>query len=390
MQMPDYSTISIYLYSEKYILAFVGFIASFIITLSLIPLIIRWSERKNLLDQPNARKVHKMPISRFGGIGIFAGFMMNSFIWFFLGDNYTLAFLILSLWILFIIGVVDDFKELSPKIKFLGQFLAAFIICFTGLRIESLYGIFGIVEMPLVMQYVFTIILITGIINALNLIDGIDGLAGGLGFISTMVLFIFLILQKDWMFAIVAISLGGALLAFLRFNFSPAKIFMGDAGSLVTGFILAILGIKLISGNYGTNYLSTHSEAVVIVTGILLVPVYDTIRVFVSRMLQGNPPFQADKTHIHHLILFTGLNHRKAALVLYVAHILVIITAILIRNLSPAIAILLLAAEAVILSELLTIRKLFLMSLKKRVSANNMQSLSAQNKLMSNHFKEKF
>jgi len=375
-------------YSEHYTLAIITFITAFVVTFSLIPLIIKWSNKRNFLDQPNARKVHKIPISRLGGLGIFSGFILNALIWYFLGDPQNLIFLILSLCILFIVGIVDDFKELSPKIKFLVQFLAAFMICFSGLRIESLYGIFGIGDLPTIVQYIFTIILITGIINALNLIDGVDGLAGGLGFISSMALFIFLIYQKEWMYALVSISLGGALLAFLKFNFSPAKIFMGDAGSLITGFVLAVLGLKVITGNQDTAYLLSHSEAVVVVSGILLVPVYDTIRVFISRMLRGSSPFKADQTHIHHLILFTGLSHRKVAVVLYFAHIIVILTAILIRKLNPGQAVLFLGFEAILLSEGLTIRKLIISVFNKRRKIQSMQVLNAQNKLIVNHFKK--
>jgi UDP-GlcNAc:undecaprenyl-phosphate GlcNAc-1-phosphate transferase len=174
-------------------------------------------------------------------------------------------------------------------------------------------------ELPLSAQYTFTLLAIVGITNAFNLIDGIDGLAGGLGFMSLVTLGLFLTMSGDNNTALIAFALAGAILAFLYFNFNPARIFMGDTGSLILGFVIAVLAVRLLQVNIASGH-PVLPHAPVFLLGIVLIPVFDTLRVFAIRIWNGKSPFSADKTHIHHLLTNNGFSHAFAAKMICFIH----------------------------------------------------------------------
>ena len=196
------------LYFSNYKFALLCFITAFVVTLITIPPIITLVKKYRLYDIPDARKEHSAPIPTMGGI-------------------------------------MDDLKDLSAKYKFIVQAGLAALIAVSGIRITSFEGLLGIHELPIMAQYSFTFLAIVGITNAFNLIDGIDGLAGGLGFMSLITLGIFLTMSGDVNTALIAFALAGGILAFMYFNLNPARIFMGDTGSLVLGFVVAVLCIRL-------------------------------------------------------------------------------------------------------------------------------------------------
>jgi UDP-N-acetylmuramyl pentapeptide phosphotransferase/UDP-N-acetylglucosamine-1-phosphate transferase len=212
------------------------------------------------------------------------------------------------------------------------QLALATLIAISGIRISSFDGLFGINELPLIAQYTFTILAIVGITNAFNLIDGIDGLAGGLGFMSLVTLGLFLIMSGDVNTALVAFALAGGLLAFLYFNFNPARIFMGDTGSLIVGFVIAVLCIRLMQVNaFVTKPYLTHAPTFVL--GIVFIPVFDTLRVFAIRIWNGGSPFVADKTHIHHLLTNAGYSHVLATRMICCIHGFILIEGYWLREL---------------------------------------------------------
>lgn len=292
--------------------ALLSFISAFVVTLICIPPIIHLINRFRLYDVPNARKLHSTPIPTMGGIAIMAGMMMSLFLWFPFSNELALVAFFFSVAVLFGLGILDDLKDLSARYKFIIQAGLAALIALSGIRITSFEGLLGIGELPLAAQYSFTIIAIVGITNAFNLIDGIDGLAGGIGFMSLMTLGFFLTLSGDANTALIAFALAGGILAFLYFNFNPAKIFMGDTGSLLLGFVTAVLCVRLLQVNQIIEG-QAIPNAPVFVLGIVLIPVYDTLRVFATRMWKGNSPFEADRTHIHHLLTNQGFSHGFAA-----------------------------------------------------------------------------
>jgi UDP-GlcNAc:undecaprenyl-phosphate GlcNAc-1-phosphate transferase len=300
--------LQIYLNFSDYKFAILCFTTAFVVTLIAIPPIIRFILKYKLCDVPDHRKEHTVPIPTMGGIAILAGMMASLAFWFPFSNEIPQIVFFFSIAVLFALGIMDDLKDLSAKYKFIVQIALAILIAVSGIRIVSFEGMFGIYELPLSAQYTITVLAIVGITNAFNLIDGIDGLAGGIGFMSLVTLGIFLTMNGDINTALIAFALAGGMLAFLYFNFNPARIFMGDTGSLILGFVVAVLCIRLMQVNlFAAKPVLPHP--IIFVLGIVWIPVFDTIRVFAVRMWKGKSPFAADRTHIHHLLTNNGYSH---------------------------------------------------------------------------------
>ncbi|MEJ0102644.1 MAG: MraY family glycosyltransferase [Bacteroidota bacterium] len=304
---------------HEYRIALLSFFSAFVVTLITIPPILQLVKKYSLYDVPDHRKEHKIPVATFGGVAIWAGMVTSIMLWFSFSNQAVVISFMFSLVILFSLGIMDDLKNLSARYKLVIETGLAIIMAIAGTRITTFNGLFGINELPLTAQYTFTVLAIVGITNAFNLIDGIDGLAGGLGFMSLITLGIFLTLCGDKNMALIAFSLAGGLLAFLYFNLNPARIFMGDTGSLILGFVIAIMCIRLIQVN---NSLQSPivPHAPIFALGIVLIPVFDTFRVFSIRMWKGKSPFSPDKTHIHHLLTNSGFSHSFAAKLICTIH----------------------------------------------------------------------
>lgn len=332
--MKSHHLLQIDLHLHDYKFALLCFISAFVVTLISIPPIISLINRYRLFDMPSDRKLHAAPVPTMGGIAILAGMIMSLLLWFpFNGRPAEICFFF-SVLVLFGLGILDDLKDLSARYKFVIQAGLASLIALSGIRVTSFEGLFGLYELPLSAQYTFTILAITGITNAFNLIDGIDGLAGGIGFMSLTTLGLFLTISGDNNTALIAFALAGGLLAFLYFNFNPAKIFMGDTGSLLLGFVTAVLCIRLMQVNNMTA-LPVLPHAPLFVLGIVLIPVFDTLRVFTVRIWKGKSPFEADKTHIHHLLTNQGFSHGFAAKLICFLHGFVLIEVYWLRWMKP-------------------------------------------------------
>jgi UDP-GlcNAc:undecaprenyl-phosphate/decaprenyl-phosphate GlcNAc-1-phosphate transferase len=309
---------------SAYKFGILAFVTAFVVAMIVMPVLIRVIYRFKLFDIPDRRKEHLAPIPTMGGIASVIGMAVGCMLWFqFTRDIVTVSFLF-SIAVLLAIGMMDDMKNLQARYKFAIQLSVALLIAFSGVRITSFNGLFGIYELSSSAQYTFTILALTGITNAFNLIDGIDGLAGGLGFMCLIILGIFLTLSGDANIAIIAFALGGGLLGFLYYNFNPAKIFMGDTGSLVLGFVIAVLCVRLIQLNVGVNNpVLPHSP--VFALSVVAIPVFDTLRVFALRIWNGRSPFSPDKNHIHHLLTNNGWSHSTASKLLCGVHAVVLV-----------------------------------------------------------------
>jgi UDP-GlcNAc:undecaprenyl-phosphate/decaprenyl-phosphate GlcNAc-1-phosphate transferase len=331
------------LYFQDYKFALLCFVTAFTVSLICIPPLISLIKKYRLYDVPNARKEHIIPVPTMGGIAVFAGMMMALFCWFPFSTEAPQICFFLSILVLLALGIMDDLKDLSAKYKFIVQTGLAFLIALSGIRITSFDGLLGIHELPLMAQYIFTVLAIVGITNAFNLIDGIDGLAGGIGFMSLVTLGIFLTANGDVNTALIAFALAGGIFAFLYFNFNPAKIFMGDTGSLLLGFVIAVLSLRLMQVNVQvSNPVFPHAS--VFVLSIVLIPVFDTLRVFAVRIWNGKSPFSADKTHIHHLLTNQGFSHGFASKLICFLHGVLLMEAYWLRNLRQEWALLILVA----------------------------------------------
>lgn len=307
-------------------------VTAFIVTLLAIPPLIYFIKKYKLFDQPNARKEHTTPIPTMGGLAIFTGMCSALLIWFPFTNNLAQICFFFSIIVLTGLGIMDDLKDLSARYKFIIQIGLATLIALSGIRITSFEGLFGVYELSLSAQYTMTILAIVGITNAINLIDGIDGLAGGLSFMTLITLGLFLTIGKDANTALIAFAVAGGILAFLYFNLNPARIFMGDTGSLVLGFVISVLCIRFIQINPG-NTSSVISYAPVFTLGLVMIPVFDTIRVFGMRIWRGKSPFVADRTHIHHLLTNAGISHAMATRIICFIHAVILIDVYVMRNL---------------------------------------------------------
>jgi UDP-GlcNAc:undecaprenyl-phosphate GlcNAc-1-phosphate transferase len=360
--------LQINLHFQDYKFAILCFITAFVVTMMTIPIIIKFAKKYSLYDMPNERKEHAFPIPTMGGIAVVAGMMTALLMW--LPSHYEamqISFFF-SVIVIFFMGIMDDVKDLPARYKFLIQIGLAILMATAGIRITSFEGFLGIYELPLTAQYTFTLLTIVGVTNAFNLIDGIDGLAGGLGFMSLITLGIFLTLNNDMTSALIAFSLAGGIVAFLYFNFNPAKIFLGDTGSLVLGFSISVLCIRLMQ----VNTVTTLPHVPTFILGIVFIPVFDTLRVFAIRIWKGKSPFQADRTHIHHLLTNSGFGHAFATRLICCLHGFILIEVYWLREMKDEYVLLILITFMLIITRILkNIRGLF-----KKPSTGLSRSLS--------------
>jgi UDP-GlcNAc:undecaprenyl-phosphate/decaprenyl-phosphate GlcNAc-1-phosphate transferase len=309
---------------------------SFIITFLAVPVIMKIAETKNLYDIPDGRKLHTKPIASLGGIGIFGGFFLASLLSISVKANPEFQYFFASAIVIFFLGIKDDILVLTATKKFIGQVLAAAIIIHLGgIRIDSMYGLLGIYDLPEAFSLALSYMTIIVVVNAYNLIDGVDGLAGTLGLLTMSVFGSYFFMVGMPAYSLIAFAMAGSLLAFLIFNYNPAKIFMGDTGSLMLGMVNAILAIKFITVAASPAAVFPIESSVAVGFSILMVPLADTLRVFSIRILQGRSPFTPDRNHIHHLMLDRGLNHKHVTLSCLLLNVIFIAIAYFGRSMGP-------------------------------------------------------
>ncbi len=305
---------------------------AFLITFFAIPIIIQVARRKKLFDEPDERKVHKVVIPTLGGLGIFGGFILATLIGAPVGSN-ELQYFAAAAIVIFFLGIKDDILILSAAKKFIGQLVAAgIIIKFGGVQLSNMHGFLGITTIPYVASIILTFFTIIVVINSFNLIDGIDGLAGSLGLLTSLVFGLYFFYAGQLLYGVMALSLAGSLVGFLIYNFSPAKIFMGDTGSLLIGLINSILVVKFINIAGSPIGKFPLEAAPAIGFAILIVPLFDTLRVFAFRILSRRSPFSPDRTHVHHFLLEKGYSHKKITLLCVACNIGLILMAFFLRS----------------------------------------------------------
>ena len=327
------------MFNTEYNILF-AFATSLIIAYLVIPKLIIFADKYRLSDVAGKRASHKGSVPIFGGVAIFSGLIFSLLFW---SDIIKIQFLVTSFVIVFFIGIIDDLLGISPYKKLVGQLIAILIIVYLGgLQIDSMHGVLGIYEMPDIVATLFTAFVVIVITNGFNLIDGIDGLAGGVGVVSSFSFGVVAFFMKQFDMAIISFSLMGALLAFLRYNFYPAKIFMGDTGSLLVGVILSVLAINLIDEGIQIEMFNFPNKGPVLSIVFLALPLFDSLRVFIARIRKGRHPLYPGRGHIHHALLKLGVGHKKTSLLLCVFSILLIPIAfsLLELNINASIAIL--------------------------------------------------
>ena len=293
-----------------------------------------------MLDTPGGRKIHTVDTPSMGGVPIFIGFVVAVSIWVPLEYLRDIKYVLGALGIMFIIGFRDDLINLRAFQKLFGQIAAALIITIVcDIRIMSLYGLFGVYELPEIVSYAISLFTIIVITNAFNLIDGIDGLAGTVGLVSSLFFGVWFYLAGLEAYSFICFAILGSILAFLQFNWAPSKVFMGDTGSLLIGFFLSIITIRFIETNYVLADTEPHKFVAFIGPSIavLIVPLYDTLRVFIKRVLKGKSPMHPDKTHLHHILLRLGCTHAQATAILATVNIIFVLLALVLKDFSDAV-----------------------------------------------------
>lgn len=300
-------------------------VLSALVTWMCIPSILHVARARHLYDDiGHFRKEHDHGIPRLGGVAIFISFNITSLLFGIIDKSLPFNDMLAACIILFVLGLKDDLSGVNPSTKFMIQaFVAAVLAVPADIRVTSMYGIFGIYNLPYIPSVLLSVLLIMLIVNSFNLIDGINGLAATTGIIANCTFAFLFICLRQYELAAIGLTMSGAILGFLRFNLTPARIFMGDTGALMIGLISAVMALKFISlSTVPNNGLPPMFYSPAMVIAILAGPVFDTLRVFILRLTKGKSPFEADRNHIHHRLLELGLNHGQATLFLSVISLL--------------------------------------------------------------------
>jgi UDP-GlcNAc:undecaprenyl-phosphate/decaprenyl-phosphate GlcNAc-1-phosphate transferase len=310
-------------------------ITAFVVSVFIFPILIKYSHKKKIWDEPSHRRINKRVIPSIGGVAIFFGFATSTLIWVDVLKWHDFKVILGILFITFILGLCDDLVHIKPSVKLLGQTIAGSLAFFLlDIRLSSFYGLMDGSFNPLVSYFItiFTIIILT---NSFNLIDGIDGLAGTFASVALLFFGSWFLLVGDVNYSILCFSLAGAIVAFLIFNWEPSRILMGDTGALLIGMMLSITVIGFINRNSSlpsdADYKFNAPIAVSIC--VMIISIVDTVRVIIIRVSKGMSPLVADKRHIHHALVRVGLRHKQCVLLLAGIHLTFIAAALVFRPL---------------------------------------------------------
>lgn len=305
---------------------FVPFLIALIVAYVLTPGVKKLAIKVGAVDKPNARKVHTHAIPRLGGLAIYVGFMAA--VLFCVPVRHELLGLLLGCTAIVALGIWDDICNISAKVKLVGQIVAACIPIAFGIQIEWLTNPFGtLIVLPELVAIPVTIFWIIGFTNTVNLIDGLDGLAAGVSFIASVSMFLLAYTMNQYLPAMIIVAMAGAALGFLQYNFNPAKIFMGDTGSMLLGYTMAVAAVL--------GLVKTAATIALVVPLIALgLPILDTLFAIIRRKMSGVPIFQPDKGHLHHRLLALGMSQKQAVLIMYFVSIVLGIVALFVANVS--------------------------------------------------------
>jgi len=299
--------------------AFLAALTAFFFGFLVTPIVIFIFKKNNVLEAPGGRKIHTGLVPSMGGIAIVLATFIGLASWLTLDQLGFVRYLLIALALMFTLGLRDDLVELSAIQKLAGQCVAAFlVVVMADIRLTGFYGCFGIYEIPLSVSYLLSFLTIIVLTNAFNLIDGLDGLAGTISVVTLSFLGWWFMASELFPYGIIALTMVASILSFMLYNWHPAKIFMGDTGSLSIGFLISVLIILFIDYNGTMLEMQGIKFNAPIATGValLIVPIYDTARIFIKRARKGRSPLAPDKSHVHHFLLRIGFSHDKVVYIL--------------------------------------------------------------------------
>lgn len=351
-----------------------SFVVSFIIVYMAIPSIVNVAKRKGLFDEPGLRKCHYHKVPNLGGIAIFAAVIISTGLFLNAAASPELVYLLAALTVIFFVGIKDDILIIAPSKKLLGEIISVLILIVLGnLRLTSLHGFLGIYQIDYASSVLLSMFVMVVIINGFNLIDGIDGLAAGIGIVVSLTFGSWFFLIGLMNYAVMCTIVAGALLAFFKYNVFGGvnKIFMGDTGSLLVGLLVSVFVIRFNEANLTYHGPFSFQSAPAVSFGILIIPLFDTMRVFVLRISKGQSPFRPDMNHLHHRMLKLGFSHAETTVILTGINLLFIMLMIVFQANS--------VVTLMLLNLSLAIAMVILMELKIKwhtaqlVSKNNLQ-----------------
>jgi UDP-GlcNAc:undecaprenyl-phosphate GlcNAc-1-phosphate transferase len=358
-------------YLQAYPFVYYSFIVviSLLITTFAIPSILHVARFRHLYDDlGHFRKTHDHGIPRLGGVAIFVGFTITSLLFCMTDKTLPINYLLTACIILFAMGLKDDLSGVNSNTKFLIQFVVCAILVLLGnIRLTSMFGVFGIYELPYLVSIILSILIILIVINAFNLIDGIDGLAATTGIFANSAFAALFIYVHQYELAAVSFAMVGAIVGFLRFNITPAKIFMGDTGSLLIGLISAVMAIKFMEvSKFSTGKFPEIYAAPTLAFAILIGPIFDTVRVFIIRIANGVSPFAADRNHTHHRMLRLGFNHLQTTIILTSINIASVLMVLLLKGYGNSVRIIIIVFVSLVFNWMIT----FFLRSKERESVS--------------------
>jgi len=311
-------------------------VMSFAITYLLIPSIVELARNKKFYDAPSHRRSHVRQIPTLGGVAIFAGFSLSAGS--FISHSFlpSMQYVIVACIVMFFVGLKDDILAIAAHKKLIGQIVAALVLIIPGnLYFSNLHGFLGVYGFSSQIVSLFlTLFVVIVIINSINLVDGIDGLASSIGILTTLFFGIWFYISDNIEYSLISAATLGSLLGFFRFNVSNGKykIFMGDTGSMILGLLLTVQVIMFNELNADPENTRLHiASAPAVAFAVLIIPLFDTMRVFIIRMSRGRSPFTADKNHLHHCMLKLGFSHVQSTLLIIIVNVFFIAAALFLQ-----------------------------------------------------------
>lgn len=290
------------------------------------PYLVKFALKRNIVDNPNARRLNRVPVPVLGGVGVFLGFVISVYSVVAVVHVQLPCIYIVVLLLMLGVGLVDDLCDLTPKVKFIAQILTVLLLYFfCDLRIDNLHGILGVYGIPMIVSLPLTLVACVGLINAINLIDGIDGLSSGYSIVASMLFAAWAYVQDDIISVLILCALIGALVPFFIYNVfgKRNKMFIGDAGSHLLGIVFCIVLLNII--NTPSSDAAVEGAIIPFVIAVFSHPIMDTLRVMTMRICKGYSPFKADKTHLHHALVGKGLSHLITTLIIIGLNLLVVL-----------------------------------------------------------------
>ena len=303
-------------------------ILSLAVTAVMYPFVLRYALRHQIVDNPDARKVHRQPIPVMGGVAVYAGILAGCLAMWFLVDGASIRWSLMAMTVMLVLGVWDDMQNLSAILRFFVQFcIVGAYIALTGHYINKCYGLFGIQEISPWVGIPISLVAGVGTINAINMIDGIDGYSSGYGILACSCFAVIFIIEKQTVWSSLAVIVTAALIPFFFHNVfgMKSKMFIGDGGTMMLGFLMTIFGLGALSMRRGLELEAQGVGVIAMTLAILCIPIFDTLRVMTVRMLRGRSPFKPDKSHLHHLFIDMGFTHLKASLFILSMNLFVIL-----------------------------------------------------------------